>query len=437
MLVKITESAFLRVKIFERKGEGKMNVRRWSGIWTPFVFQLLFIMFFVEFVKGALLVSVLPLYLQHTLGLTVFAFGWAFTLQYIGDNLFRGPVGWLIDTAGYRMTMVGGLAVMLAGVALLAFVKVPAWAVFGCFLLGAGTSPLWPSVVTGTTAVAGENAKGTIMSIVYIAWMAGTGAGPTLINLFIRKHDFTLPFSIILIMTAAIFVVSLFLPGRRAQPHGSVRKVEPRRKKNVQRGLLQQIKLYFSEVSRTIRVSKLLYPAMFLQTFALGLLTPIVTLYAQHDLGLSPNQYSLALIIGGAATLALMLPVGKLTDRWGTRWFLHIGIPIAAAATAYFAFIDSKTSLFLAVIAVGVGYGLVIPAWNALIAAAIPKEKRGAVWGFFLTIEGGGFVVGPPISGKLWDNVSHGTPFLLSGAVLMALFVLHWFLSLRKKDIVR
>ncbi|WP_233531775.1 MFS transporter [Paenibacillus alkalitolerans] len=416
-----------------------MHTRKMHGFWTPFVFQLLFIMFFVEFVKGALLVSVLPLYLRASLGLSVFALGWAFALQYIGDNVFRGPVGWLIDTVGYRWTVVAGIGTTLAAVALFAFTRQPGWAVLGCFLLGAGTSPLWPSVVTGTTEVAGEKASGTIMSVVYIAWMAGTGAGPTLINFFVDDRNFTVPFRILLIITVLVFAVSMFLPGRnanRAKAGAGENQGDGRTGRQHGIGLLERIKNYVSDVFGSLRVNKLLYPAMFLQTFALGVLTPIVTLYAREDLKLSSNEYSLFLIIGGAATLVFLYPVGKLTDKWGTRWFLHIGIPSAAAATASFAFVHNRPALYAAVIAVGFSYALVIPAWNALVASAIPKRKRGAVWGFFLTIEGAGFVVGPVLSGMLWDAVSHGSPFLLSGAVLIALFVLHLFISLRKSDMV-
>lgn len=74
---------------------------------------------------------------------------------------------------------------------------------------------------------------------------------------------------------------------------------------------------------------------------------------------------------------------------------------------------------------------------NALIAAEILSEKRGAVWGFFLTIEGMGMIVGPVVSGKLWDLIGPQAPFITSGAVLMVLFVLHFVISLDKKVVVR
>jgi MFS family permease len=85
----------------------------------------------------------------------------------------------------------------------------------------------------------------------------------------------------------------------------------------------------------------------------------------------------------------------------------------------------------------GIGYALIIPSWNALIASVIPKEKRGAIWGFFLTIEGSGNVLGPILSGKLWDSIGYQAPFLLSGCVLAVLFVLQLFIFVDRKVMVR
>jgi DHA1 family multidrug resistance protein-like MFS transporter len=410
------------------KGDVRMKkwFRRWGSLWTPFVMKLLVIMFFIEFIKGALLVSVLPVYFHSVLGLSAFVLGWAFALQYVGDNVFRGPVGWMIDKWGYRTTMSIGLALTCVAVMLIGFVHSAPWLIVGCFLLGAGTSPLWPCVVTGTTEVAGDAASGTVLSAVYAAWMAGTGAGPTIINLFVQGVNMTLAFEILIAFSGLALLIALFLP-RDSLP-GKERKRADR---------ILGKKTSILATLGSIPAGSLLYPAMFLQTFALGVLTPIVTLFAREDLGVSPKEFSLLLIIGGAATLLLLIPVGRWTDRFGTARFLRLGIPLSAAATVSFAFVKEGPQLIMAVIAVGLGYALVIPAWNALLAKAIPKEGRGAVWGAFLTIEGAGFVAGPILSGWLWDEVSHSAPFMLSGAVLSVFFILHLFISLRKSDVLR
>lgn len=413
---------------------------------SPFVLQLLVILFVVEFVKGALLVSILPVYMGSVLGFSAFAIGWALALQYVGDNLFRSPIGWVIDRFGYRIVMVGGLLITFVSVAIVALSSQAIWLVLACALLGIGTSPLWPCVVTGSTLIAGEKERGTAMSVVYIAWMSGVGLGPVAIN-FVIGNGFGIAFRILIIAMIVVTGVALFLPGKKRSDVMNGKAAEPAVKavqdkphiefKSIRGSMWTRISHYFREVHRSLQVSNLFYFAMFAQTFSLGLLTPIITLYAHTVLRLTPHQYSYFLIAGGAIAVILLIPVGKLVDRWGTAMFLHVGFLLSAAAILVFPFVRGLSLLFVLVALIGVGYALIIPAWNALMASAIPDKERGAVWGFFLTIEGAGMIVGPIVSGKMWDTLGPQSPFIMSGIIMAALFVLHLFISTSKKVVVR
>jgi len=415
----------------------------WAGkkvLKSPFVIQLLIIMFLVEFVKGALLISILPVYMGTVLGLSAYAVGWALALQYIGDNAFRSPLGWIIDRVGYRFVMMFGVLLTFLAVAIIALTSAFGWVVLACLLLGIGTSPLWPCVITGATAVAGDEAGGTIMSVVYMAWLVGVGAGPIVINFFIASN-YTPAFWLLIGMMIVVVLVTLLLPGKRRSFEIEGRE-EPAKISAADVGptklpLSQRITAYFGKVRRSMHASWLLYPAMFTQNFALGLLTPVLTLYARTVLHLSPKQYSLYLIAGGAVTVLGLIPVGKWVDRYGTKWFLHAGFLLAAIALPVLGFTRSLPLVLMVVGVVGLGYAFIIPAWNALIATAIPKEERGAVWGFFLTIEGSGMVIGSILSGKLYDNLGPHAPFLVSGSVLLLLFVLHLFITRRPAIVVR
>lgn len=412
---------------------------------SPFVLQLLVILFVVEFVKGALLVSILPVYMGSVLGFSAFAIGWALALQYIGDNLFRSPIGWVIDRFGYRIVMVGGLLVTFISVAIVALSSHAIWLVLACALLGIGTSPLWPCVVTGSTLIAGDKERGTVMSVVYIAWMSGVGLGPVAIN-FVIGGGFGIAFRILIVAMIAVLGVALFLPGRKRSDVMNGKEEAPATSENekplvefksMRGSLWARITHYFREVHRSLHVSNLFYFAMFAQTFSIGVLTPIITLYAHTVLRLSPQQYSYFLIAGGAITVLMLIPVGKLVDRWGTAMFLHVGFLLSAAAISLFPFVHGLPWLFFFVALIGLGYALIIPAWNALIASEIPDKERGAVWGFFLTIEGAGMIIGPIVSGKMWDTLGPKSPFIMSGIILAALFVLHLFISTSKKVVVR
>ncbi|MZQ81751.1 MFS transporter [Paenibacillus sp. 5J-6] len=410
-------------------------LQKWrkNQLFSPFVIELLIIMFIVEFVKGALLITILPVYMKTGLGASAFIIGWTLAAQYIGDNVLRTPVGWIIDKLGYRTTMLTGVLLTFVSVILMATTSQYIWMIVGCTLLGFGTAPLWPCVITGTTEVAGEDGKATIMSVVYMAWLSGVGLGPVAINFFVGENRYTIAFRLLIACMTVVVLVALMLPRKssvgieKAVTHAKPEKAP----------LVERVSAYLGEVRRSLSVSPLMFPAMFAQTFALGILTPILTLYAKEVLKLSSFEYSMFLVAGGAVTVICLVPMGKWVDRRGIRPFLITGFTISAAALLLFTYAKSMTILYVLVALLGVGYAFIIPSWNALIASAIPPEKRGAVWGFFLTIEGLGMIIGPIVSGKLWDVYGYHAPFLMSGSVLVLLLVLQMFISIPKKGMVR
>ncbi|MDR6551453.1 MFS transporter [Paenibacillus qinlingensis] len=420
-------------------------LQKWrkNRLFSPFVMELLIIMFVVEFVKGALLLTILPVYMTTALGASAFVIGWTLAAQYIGDNVLRTPVGWIIDRLGYRVTMLTGVLLTFLSVIIMSITTEYLWMIVGCALLGFGTAPLWPCVITGTTEVAGDEGKATIMSVVYMAWLSGVGLGPVVINFFVGEDSYTFAFRLLIGCMTVVVLVALMLPrkekGSITKPDGAKESVNVHSQSQPikSRNWLQSVSTYLSEVRKSMSVSPLMFPAMFAQTFALGILTPILTLYAKEVLLLSSFQYSLFLVAGGAVTVLCLVPMGKMVDRLGIRPFLFIGFSLSAASLLLFTFVKSMGLLYILVAILGVGYAFIIPSWNALIASAIPPEKRGAVWGFFLTIEGFGMIVGPIVSGKLWDVYGYHAPFLTSGFVLIGLLVLQMFISIPKKGMVR
>ncbi|OCT17038.1 MFS transporter [Paenibacillus pectinilyticus] len=417
-------------------------MQKWRNnrLFSPFVMELLIIMFVVEFVKGALLLTILPVYMKTNLGASAFIIGWTLAAQYIGDNVLRTPVGWIIDKLGYRVTMLTGVLLTFLSVVLMAITSQYIWMIIGCALLGFGTAPLWPCVITGTTEVAGDKGKATIMSVVYMAWLSGVGLGPVAINFFVGSNDYGLAFKLLIGCMTVVVLVALMLPRKQRGADTELPKEEHAVIQSLSQHhqpWMSRVSSYLREVRKSMSVSPLMFPAMFAQTFALGILTPILTLYAKEVLKLSSFQYSMFLIAGGAVTVIFLVPMGKMVDRMGIRPFLLIGFSLSAAALLLFTYVKTMSVLYFVVAALGVGYAFIIPSWNALIASAIPPEKRGAVWGFFLTIEGLGMIVGPIVSGKLWDVYGYHAPFLMSGFVLVGLLVLQMFISIPKKGMVR
>lgn len=404
---------------------------------TPTFLSLWTMMFLIEFVKGALLVSILPVYMGDVLGLSALAIGLSFSTQYIGDNLFRAPAGWLISRIGFRLAMTLGISIMLIAVLLIAFTHQIGYIVLGCALLGAGTSPLWPCVMLGVSSVTEKNQNfATAMGVIQISSLGGTGLGPVLIN-FLVGISYSLVFSVLLGCIGIVLLISLALPGadKREEEEGTPQqeKASTARPHTLNRikALQERIGRTIGEVRRNIHVSRLLYPALFLQSFAVGLLTPVVTLFVRTELGMSPEQFSLLLIVGGGFTVLGLIPVGRLVDQWGTTLFLNAGFASAAVSIGVFAYAKGMPDLLVwgIVILIGASYACILPSWNTMVSTLLPKKEKGAVWGFFLAIQGTGMVIGPVVSGRLWDFFGPHAPFLASAGAMSLLFLIHLRLS--------
>lgn len=420
---------------------GKVAGRVHINLASPFILEMWVIIFLVEFVKGSLLVALLPVYMENILGLSVTVVGFSFALQYLGDNLFRSPFGWVMERIGYRWTMTGSLLLIVLAVGMIIYAKNAAALSVACLILGIGTSPLWPCTMTGITELAGSTesgSSGAAMGAVEMASLAGTGIGPIVVN-FMMDHggqSYRTVFLVLMGCAAAVAAVALLLPSRIAgHAPRVVRSMDGEAGAAGRRPFqpLKSLKRTLLQVRTSLKVSRLLFPALFLQAFAIGLMTPVVTLFARSELHVTPNQFSLLLIAGGGITVLTLIPAGKLVDRIGTTVFLNIGFLLAAASLAFFSQVRWLPLAFVAVALVGISYALILPAWNAFVAKQVPAGERGTVWGLFLTLQGSGMVAGPVLSGRLWDSVSHSAPFLASAVVMVLLAGLHLLIVRRTR----
>lgn len=408
---------------------------------TPTFICLWIIMFLVEFVKGALIVSILPVYMGDVLKLSAFAIGLSFSLQYIGDNVFRSPAGWLIERVGFRLTMMIGLLITFLAVFIITVADKMGLIVLGCALIGVGTAPLWPCVLMGISAVTRENNNfGTAMGVIQISSLGGTGLGPVIINFFV-DGSYRPVFWFLLGLMGIVVIVSIFLPGKgKAKQELNSPETSPEEHSLWEggiRGVLNNVRQSIRTIRENLHVSRLLFPALFLQTFAIGLLTPVITLFVRTELNLSPEAFSALLVTGGGITVIGLIPIGRLVDRFGTKWFLHVGFALAAVAIGVFAVTRSIPMVWFLVILIGSSYACILPTWDTMISHMLPEGEKGTVWGLFLTVQGSGMAVGPIVSGKMWDMLGPSAPFMASAIVMGILFFVHILISRHKSSLPR
>ncbi|MEN6460145.1 MAG: MFS transporter [Syntrophomonas sp.] len=359
-----------------------------------------------EFVRGALVLSLLPMYGQYAAGYSLEIIGTAISLQYLLDNLFRIPAGWLNDRFGGKWLLMAGISLLGSGV----YIMYAHWNIalffLGAGLFGLGFTPVWPVVVATISSRMPAAQMGEALSTVFMAWLIGGGLGPVMIN-FIIGHSYRLAFSILL----AELLIALFFAIIGDFPPVVFKVISP---SNSLKELLHEA---FS--------LKIIYPGMVMQTMALGILGPIIAVYARMVFGLSTEQFNLFLVGGGIFTVVLLIPAGKLTDRWGYKIPLNAGLLLAAIGLIILPLQKVAVYALISGSFIGIAYALILPSWNGVLGRVVSPDKRGTMWAIFMTLEGLGMAAGSYIGGKVWEGWGHGAPFFISSFIMAAMAIFY------------
>jgi MFS family permease len=149
-----------------------------------------------------------------------------------------------------------------------------------------------------------------------------------------------------------------------------------------------------------------------IQTLGRGLTLPFTIIYLHEvrgfDLGLSGALMGLIAISGFAATG----PGGSLTDRYGARALLLTGLASMFVGNVVLAFATSPAVAAVALVLIGINFGVSWPAFNALIAAVVSGDLRQKYFGVNFALVNLGIGVGG-ILGGLYVDVGEPSTFTM------------------------
>ena len=173
--------------------------------------------------------------------------------------------------------------------------------------------------------------------------------------------------------------------------------------------------------------------AVYAAVFAINLDTTIVNVALPsiaRELG--SDTQTLQWVVDGynLAFAALVLAGGSLSDRYGRRPALLIGLIGFAVATTVGGLVSSDGALIAARVVMGAFAALIFPATLSVISNAFPdRRQRAAALGGWGAVVGVGVATGPVVGGLLLTHFSWGSVFLalaplaLVAAALAAFFV--------------
>ncbi|MED4906832.1 MFS transporter [Brevibacillus centrosporus] len=169
----------------------------------------------------------------------------------------------------------------------------------------------------------------------------------------------------------------------------------------------------------------LLLSTMFLTSLGFGVILPTLPFLSKH-LGATPLEMGLAISVFSVASLFSSFLWGAASDRLGRRPVLIMGIVGYGLSSALLALAPNITVLLILRFLAGMMASAVSPSSMALVTELTSAEERPRILGYMGSINGIGFIFGPPV-GAFLSIFGIGAPFASVGL----LSILNGLLAMR------
>jgi MFS transporter, DHA1 family, multidrug resistance protein len=165
---------------------------------------------------------------------------------------------------------------------------------------------------------------------------------------------------------------------------------------------------------------------------------PALSLFAE-SLGASPERIGLIVSVSTLTGVLLKLPSGALSDIYGRRVLLRIGVVAFGLSPFLYPFITNVDALTVLRFLHGLATAIFAPSALATVAE-LYRERRGAALGTYTACTQSGSLLGPFLGGYLIHTAGFSTAFITAGVFGCVAMVLFYSLHLdvavpqRKKE---
>lgn len=155
-----------------------------------------------------------------------------------------------------------------------------------------------------------------------------------------------------------------------------------------------------------------------------ALIFPLISLYFARRFNVTESEagwifslYAIVSLLSGAAG-------GVLTDRYGRKVVMIIGLASAILSSLIMAFAMSLTVVLLAIVVIGLLQPVFGPAVNAMIADMLPESQRQRGYGMIRVAANLGVAIGPLLGTLVIDNASAFLLLFVGDAITSGVFAL-------------
>jgi MFS family permease len=182
-----------------------------------------------------------------------------------------------------------------------------------------------------------------------------------------------------------------------------------------------------------LRVFSTLFLAVFSVTLGVGLVVPLLPLFA-HELGATGLLIGLIFGAFSLSRTAFLPFFGRLSDLKGRKPFVTIGLLAYFLVSIAFAFTEDVCLFIVIRFVQGIASAMILPVAQAYVGEITPQGKEGFTMGLFNLSIYAGLSLGPVMGGAVKDFFGIQTSFLAMGLIALVGCLLCLFLLPPRKE---
>jgi DHA1 family tetracycline resistance protein-like MFS transporter len=371
----------------------------------------LFLITFINLVGFGVVLPVFPFFgsmVQATPGQTTLAMA-AYSLgQFVGAPLW----GKLSDKYGRRPILIASLIGAVLSYVIMAEARdiwvLGASRLFGGLMAG-NIAAAFAYVGDITTPQNRAKAMGTIGAAFGLGFIFGPAIGGLIAGNTPDLSDFAIVgYTSAAITAVAALAAYFFLPESLT--------AERRAEANVARSDLK--------MAEVLAAKPVIWALMALSLLVIGaaaMMETTLAFFAHDDFGWGPSDVGLSFGAVGLISAALQGgAAGPLARRFGSAPLAIAGVAAHAVGLAMLATAGSSAAMIAGLAVLAIGLGLFNPAFQTLTSDQTNDGDRGLVMGLTQGASSLGRVLGPAVSGTIYQSLGHRSPFGIGVLVMLA-----------------
>lgn len=360
----------------------------------------------------------LPLYLK-SLNASVLQVGIFFTLSQVIPLALQILGGWISDSLGrLRSIAMGSIAGLFSYVGL---ILAPSWqwVLLGEGLASVTRSLVGPSFSAFIAEASAEENRARVFGLTETIFIVVTIIGPPLGGWLADHYGF----KVMLFWAGVLYFLATLIRIFMAWIAAHREEANPRRL--MLSGLCHDLGTMITMILAGGIITWILFTDG-VRDVAYSMSFTLIPIYLQDFGGLSIQQIGWLELVFGIFMMLITIPAGWLADKKGERLAIVAGFLLQFTALMTFLRVDGFVGYAAAWALLGLGVGLMSPAYQSLISKAVPERMRGTAFGLFHTSLGVFSLPAPWIGAQLWERLSPQFPFGMTAWISLLTVIPVW-----------